>query len=330
MSLPLAVSLGDPAGIGPEAIAKSWERRESHALPPFFVVGEIASVAAVWKGPLAAIASPDEAFAAFPEALPILRVGDGGAVEPGRPTVTGARIALDSLELAVGLTRSGAAAAVVTGPVSKSQLYGIGFVHPGQTEFVAERCGVAASKVAMMLAGPTLRTVPVTTHIALADVPARLSTELIVTRGRTVIRGLRRQFGIERPRIAVAGLNPHAGENGALGREDIEIIAPAVERLRAEEDAEVFGPLPSDTMFHARARAGYDAALCMYHDQALIPLKALHFDEGVNITLGLPIVRTSPDHGTAFDIAGRDVASPEATAAAIALAASCARRMAAA
>jgi 4-hydroxythreonine-4-phosphate dehydrogenase len=328
--LPLVVSLGDPAGIGAEIIAKSWERRESQALPPFFVVGEISSISAVWSGPVAIIASPDEAAAAFAHALPVLRVGDGGCVEPGRPTVAGARIALDSLELAVGLTRSGAAAALVTGPVSKSQLYDIGFVHPGQTEFVAERCGVAASMVAMMLAGPTLRTVPVTTHIPLADVPAKLSTELIVTRGRTVIRGLRRQFGIARPRLAVAGLNPHAGEKGALGREEIELIAPAVERLQAEEDAEVFGPLASDTMFHARARAGYDAALCMYHDQALIPLKALHFDEGVNITLGLPIVRTSPDHGTAFDIAGRNVAAPDATIAAIALAASCARRMAAA
>jgi 4-hydroxythreonine-4-phosphate dehydrogenase len=237
-------------------------------------------------------------------------------------------MALDALELAVGLTRSGAAGAVVTGPVSKARLYDIGFVHPGQTEFVAERCGIAAGMVAMMLAGPTLRTVPVTTHVPLADVPALLSADLIVARGRTVIRGLRRQFGIERPRLAVAGLNPHAGENGALGREEIETIAPAVERLR-EEDAEVFGPLSADTMFHAAARSGYDAALCMYHDQALIPLKALHFDEGVNVTLGLPIVRTAPDHGTAFDIAGRDKADPAAMAAAIALAASCARRMAA-
>jgi 4-hydroxythreonine-4-phosphate dehydrogenase len=326
---PLAVSLGDPAGIGAEIIAKSWERRESRALPPFFVVGEPAAFAAVWQGPLAIIAAPEEAAAAFGDALPILRVGDGEAVEPGRPSVTGARIALDSLEIAVGLTRSGAAAAVVTGPVSKSQLYGIGFVHPGQTEFVAERCGIAPDRVAMMLAGPTLRTVPVTTHVPLAEVASRLSIELIVARGRTTIRGLRRQFGIECPRLAVAGLNPHAGEQGTLGREDIDIVAPAVERLRAEEDADVFGPLASDTMFHARARSGYDAALCMYHDQALIPLKALHFDEGVNITLGLPIVRTSPDHGTAFDIAGKDIASPDATIAAILLAASCARRMAA-
>jgi 4-hydroxythreonine-4-phosphate dehydrogenase len=174
-----------------------------------------------------------------------------------------------------------------------------------------------------------LRTVPVTTHLPLADVPAALSTELIVTKGRTLIRGLRRQFGIGRPRIAVAGLNPHAGEAGALGREDIDLIAPAVERLREEDEADIVGPLAADSMFHERARARFDAALCMYHDQALIPLKALHFDEGVNITLGLPIVRTSPDHGTAFDIAGRSMADPEAMIAAIALAASCATRMAA-
>jgi 4-hydroxythreonine-4-phosphate dehydrogenase len=329
LTLPLAVSLGDPAGIGAEVIAKSWERRESAALPPFFVVGDIAAIRAVWAGPVQAIASPDEAAACFGRALPVLSVGEGAAPVPGRPDAAGARAALDALELAVGLTRSGAAAAVVTGPVSKAQLYAIGFVHKGQTEFVAERCGIAADKVAMMLAGPTLRTVPVTVHLPLADVPAALSAELIVAKARATIRGLRRQFGIARPRLAVAGLNPHAGEEGALGREDIEIVAAAVERLQ-DEDAEVRGPFPADSMFHARARATYDAALCMYHDQALIPLKALHFDEGVNITLGLPIVRTSPDHGTAFDIAGQGRADPAAMTAAIALAASCARRMAAA
>jgi len=330
LTLPLAVSLGDPAGIGAEVIAKSWERRKSAALPPFFVVGEIAAIAAVWNGPVEAIPSPAEAGACFADALPVLRVGDGCSVAPGRPDAAGARSSLDALELAVGLTRSGAAEAIVTGPVSKAQLYGIGFTHPGQTEFVAERCGISTGKVAMMLAGPTLRAVPVTTHLPLADVPAALTTELIVAKGRTVIRGLRRQFGIVRPRLAVAGLNPHAGENGALGREDIDVIVPGVERLRAEDEAEVVGPLAADSMFHARARSRYDAALCMYHDQALIPLKALHFDEGVNITLGLPIVRTSPDHGTAFDIAGRDLADPAAMIAALTLAASCAERMAAA
>ena len=327
MTNALAVALGDPAGIGPEITAKAWERREAEGLSPFFAVGSPEAVAAVWNGPLAVVAGPDEAAACFDRALPVIRVDGGADSAPGRPTLEGARNSLEALELAVGLTRSGAAAALVTGPVSKAQLYAIGFVHPGQTEFVAERCGIASGMVAMMLAGPTLKTVPVTTHIALKDVPELLTTELIVTRGRTVIRGLRRQFGIERPRIAVAGLNPHAGENGALGREEIDVVIPAIERLR-EEDAEIVGPLAADTMFHSRMRATFDAALCLYHDQALVPLKTLHFDEGVNITLGLPIVRTSPDHGTAFALAGQNRAEPGAMIAALAMAASCAQRMA--
>jgi 4-hydroxythreonine-4-phosphate dehydrogenase len=213
---------------------------------------------------------------------------------------------------------------VVTGPVAKHQLYSIGFSHPGQTEFVAERCGVSPGNVAMMLAGPTLRTVPVTTHLPLRDVPAALSAALIEARGRVTLRGLQRNFGIAEPRLAVAGLNPHAGENGALGHEELEVIEPAIAALRAE-GWYVTGPHPADTMFHLSARARFDAALCMYHDQALIPLKALHFEEGVNLTLGLPIVRTAPDHGTAFDIAGQDRADPRAMAAAIRTAASCAR-----
>jgi 4-hydroxythreonine-4-phosphate dehydrogenase len=323
---PLAVALGDPAGVGPEIIAKAWERREVEGLSPFFAVGSPEAVAAVWNGPVAIVAGPDEAAGCFGEALPVIRVEGGGDSAPGRPTLEGARNSLDALELAVGLTRSGAASALVTGPVSKAQLYAIGFTHPGQTEFVAERCGIAADMVAMMLAGPTLRTVPVTTHVALKDVSALVTGELIVSRGRTTIRGLRRLFGIERPRIAVAGLNPHAGENGALGREEIDTVIPAIERLR-EEDAEVTGPHAADAMFHPRMRATYDAALCLYHDQALVPLKTLHFDEGVNVTLGLPIVRTSPDHGTAFAIAGQGIAEPGAMIAALRLAAGCAERI---
>jgi len=256
----------------------------------------------------------------------LIRIDGSGAVTPGVPTIEGARSSLDALELAVGLARSGAASGLVTGPVSKAQLYAIGFTHPGQTEFIAERCGVAGDMVAMMLAGPTLRTVPVTTHIPLKDVPAALTVELIVAKGRTLIRGLRRQFGIERPRIAVAGLNPHAGEDGALGREEIDIVIPAIERLR-EEEAEITGPHAPDAMFHERMRRTYDAALCLYHDQALVPLKTLHFDEGVNMTLGLPIVRTSPDHGTAFAIAGKGLAHPGAMIAALVMAASCAQRI---
>ena len=324
---PLAVALGDPAGIGPEITAKAWERRDSEGLSPFFAVGSPEALRAVWDGPLQVVSGPDEAAICFPGRLPVIRIDAAGQTIPGQPTLEGARNALDALELAVGLTRSGASSGLVTGPVSKAQLYAIGFTHPGQTEFVAERCGIAAEMVAMMLAGPTLRTVPVTTHVALRDVPNLVTTELIVARGRTTVRALKRLFGIERPRLAVAGLNPHAGEGGALGREEIEIVIPAIERLR-EEDAEVSGPHAPDTMFHARMRATYDAALCLYHDQALVPLKTLHFDEGVNITLGLPIVRTSPDHGTAFAIAGKDEALPTAMIAALKLAAGCAQRLA--
>ena len=325
---PLAVSLGDPAGIGPEVIAKSWEARSAESLPRFFAVGDMAAIQAVWNGPVAAVADPNEAAGCFDEALPVITVASFGA-DPGTPDLVGARTALDSLELAVGLARSGAASGVVTGPVSKAQLYAVGFAHPGQTEFVAERCGVAGDLVAMMLAGPTLRVIPVTTHIPLAEVPEALTVERIVSKGRAAIRGLQRQFGIDQPRIAVAGLNPHAGEEGALGREEIEIIAPAIERLR-DEGANVAGPYPPDIMFNDRHRRDYDAALCMYHDQGLIPLKTLHFDEGINVTLGLPIVRTSPDHGTAFDIAGKNLANPGAMIAAIRTAGECARRLASA
>jgi 4-hydroxythreonine-4-phosphate dehydrogenase len=326
---PLAVALGDPAGIGPEITAKAWERRDAEGLPPFFAVGAPEALRAVWDGPLQVVAGPDEAAHCFRERLPVIRIDAAGETLPGQPTLEGARNSLDALELAVGLARSGASSGLVTGPVSKAQLYAVGFTHPGQTEFVAERCGIAAEMVAMMLAGPTLRTVPVTTHVALRDVPDLLTTELIVARGRTTIRALRRLFGIERPRLAVAGLNPHAGEGGALGREEIDMVIPAIERLR-EEEAQVTGPHAADTMFHARMRSTYDAALCLYHDQALVPLKTLHFDEGVNITLGLPIVRTSPDHGTAFDIAGQSRAEPTAMLAALKMAADCARRLAAA
>jgi 4-hydroxythreonine-4-phosphate dehydrogenase len=320
---PLAVSLGDPAGIGPEVVGKCWDYRDRFGLAPFVAIGDPRSLAAVWDGPVATIDDPREADSAFDVGLPILPIASSEADLPGHPSVAGAHCSVDALELAVGLARSGSASAVVTGPVSKQQLYGIGFSHPGQTEFVAERCGVSPSNVAMMLAGPTLRTVPVTTHLPLAEVVDALNSALIEARGRAALRGLQRNFGIADPRLAVSGLNPHAGEGGSLGREEIELIIPAIDALRAE-GWRVTGPHPADTMFHAAARANYDAALCMYHDQALIPLKALHFEDGVNITLGLPIVRTAPDHGTAFDIAGQDRADPRAMAAAIRLAAECA------
>ncbi|HMI40116.1 MAG TPA: 4-hydroxythreonine-4-phosphate dehydrogenase PdxA [Sphingomicrobium sp.] len=323
LSSPLAISLGDPAGIGPEVVAKCWDNRDRFGLQPFVAIGDSRSLAAVWDGPLAIIDDPREADSAFDLGLPLLHISSAEADLPGRPSMAGAHCSLDALELAVGLARSSSAAAVITGPVSKQQLYSIGFAHPGQTEFVAERCGVAPANVAMMLAGPTLRTVPVTTHMPLAEVAGQLSIGLVEARGRAALRGLQRNFGIAEPRLAVAAFNPHAGEGGTLGLEEIEIIEPAIAILR-EEGWRVTGPHPADTMFHQAARARYDAALCIYHDQALIPLKALHFDEGVNITLGLPIVRTSPDHGTAFDIAGEDRADPRAMAAALRMAAECA------
>jgi 4-hydroxythreonine-4-phosphate dehydrogenase len=324
LGAPLAVSLGDPAGVGPEVIAKAWAVRAAHLLPPFFAIGDRRSLEAVWNGPIVQIAHPQDAMRAFDAALPLLQVDDPGEIEPGVPNLAGARCALDSVEMAVGLARSGAAAGLVTGPVAKSQLYAIGFRHPGQTEFVAERCGVAAENVAMMMVGPDLRTVPVTIHRPLAKVAEGLTTELILSRARTVARGLARDFGIVAPRLAVAGLNPHAGEGGTMGREELDVIMPAIAQL-CDEGIDASGPHSPDTLFHVAARAGYDAAICMYHDQALIPLKTLYFDSGVNMTLGLPVLRTSPDHGTAFGIAGQGQANPRAMIAAIALAGQCAR-----
>ena len=317
---PLAVALGDPAGIGPEIAAKAWVERQRLDLPPFFVVGDARSVAEVWGGPIERIDEPAQAHRVFERALPLMQVEDAGEIVPGAPNLEGARCSLDALELAVGLTRSGTARALVTGPVSKAQLYAIGYTHAGQTEFIAERCGVSSENAVMLLAGPSLKVVPVTTHLPLADVPAALSVEMIVAKARVTVRGLQRSFGIDHPHLVFAGLNPHAGENGALGREEIELIMPAIDMLRSE-GINATGPVAADAMFHARARAGYDVAICMYHDQALIPLKTLHFDEGVNMTLGLPIVRTAPDHGTAFGIAGKNIANPGAMIAAICMAA---------
>jgi 4-hydroxythreonine-4-phosphate dehydrogenase len=317
---PLAVALGDPAGVGPEVVAKAWVERNRAHIAPFLAVGDARSIEAVWLGPVERIRDPHEATAVFERALPVMQVEDAGSIAPGSPNLEGARCSLDALELAIGLVRSGPARALVTAPVCKSQLYAIGFTHPGQTEFIAERCGVARENVAMMLAGPSLKVVPVTTHIPLSEVASTITIEMIVTKARATVRGLQRNFGIENPHLVFAGLNPHAGEDGTIGREEIETIIPAIDVLRAE-GINATGPVAADGLFHARARATYDAAICMYHDQALIPLKTLYFDEGVNMTLGLPIVRTSPDHGTAFGIAGKDQANPGAMIAALQLAA---------
>ncbi|WP_184152073.1 4-hydroxythreonine-4-phosphate dehydrogenase PdxA [Sphingobium lignivorans] len=316
---PVAISLGDPAGIGPEVIAKSWEAREAEDLPCFFVVGDAAAVRAVWDGPIRQIHDPADAAQVFGEALPCLQVADAGEIVPGSPSLDGARCAFQSLEAATGLARSESASALVTAPVSKAQLAQVGFTHPGQTEFVAERCGVGRENIVMMLAGPTLRVVPITIHMPYAAVPQALTSSLIRSRALATVRGLRRLFGIEKPRLAMAGLNPHAGEGGLLGDEERTIIEPVLAQLRSE-GVDITGPHAADAMFSARARREYDAALCCYHDQALIPIKALHFDDGVNMTLGLPIVRTSPDHGTAFALAGSGQAHPGAMIAAIRMA----------
>jgi 4-hydroxythreonine-4-phosphate dehydrogenase len=277
--------------------------------------------------PIEPIASLDDAAGIFPRALPVLTTLDG-AWHPGRPDRAGAELALASLAEATKQTVEGQAAGLVTGPIAKSLLAEVGFAYPGQTEFVAAACGVPAEDAVMMLAGPQLRTIPLTVHVALAQVPALLSTELIVRRARIAAAALRRDFGIDNPRIAIAALNPHAGEDGRMGDEDSRIIRPAVEVLAAEGIAAT-GPHPADALFAPHARAGYDVAIAMYHDQALIPLKALDFDSGVNVTLGLPVVRTSPDHGTAFDIAGTGRASPGAMIATIRMAGECAARRAA-
>jgi 4-hydroxythreonine-4-phosphate dehydrogenase len=325
----IAVSLGDPAGVGPELIAEAWVRRNAEQLDPFFVVGgiNVLAAAAAQRGlklPIAPIADPAEASAIFARALPVLASRDG-AYTPGEPDRSGAELALASLTEAARLAADGQACALVTAPIAKARLAEVGFAYPGQTEFVAAACDVPTWEAVMMLAGPQLRTVPLTVHIPLAEVPQRLSAALIERRAWTVAMALSRDFGITRPRLAIAALNPHAGEDGLMGDEEDRIIRPAIAALR-EAGIEATGPYPADALFAPRARETYDAALCMYHDQALIPLKALDFDSGVNVTLGLPMIRTSPDHGTAFGIAGKGLAHPGATIAAIRMAGECAAR----
>jgi 4-hydroxythreonine-4-phosphate dehydrogenase len=319
--------MGDPAGIGGEIALTAWaSARVAH---PFFLLDDPARLAAIpGAPPVEAIASPAEAAAAWPRAVPVLPEPLPAAPVPGRPDPANARAVVAAIERAVALARTGEASAVVTNPINKKALYeGAGFAFPGHTEFLAHLGGV--ERTVMMIAGPSLRVVPVTIHVALRDVPGLLTEALIVETARITAEALARDFGIEAPRLALAGLNPHAGEEGAMGREEIEVIAPAVARLRAE-GIDARGPLPADTMFHAAARARYDAALGMYHDQALIPVKALDFERGVNVTLGLPFIRTSPDHGTAYDIAGKGVADPTSLIEALNLAARlAARRLAA-
>ncbi len=311
---PLALTMGEPAGIGAEITLKAWVERRDHALPPFFLIDDPARIGAMAPGlPMAVIADPAEAPDVFADALPVLPVMLVHPVTAGRPDPRNAPTVISAIDLATDLALDGRVGAMVTNPIAKSVLYEAGFRHPGHTEYIAERCRAVGT---MMLMVPELRVVLVTIHEPLARAIAGLTTDAIVGTARVAAAGLVQDFGLARPRLAIAGLNPHAGENGGIGREDIEIVAPAVARLQAE-GIEARGPVPPDTMFHAAARATYDAAICLYHDQGLIPLKTLDFDRGVNVTLGLPIVRTSPDHGTAFDIAGKGVARADSLIAAI-------------
>lgn len=318
----LAVSLGDPAGVGPEITVKAWQALRETG-PAFMVVGDYDAVcAASGAGSTIArrIGAPEDAARVFPEAIPVLDVPLQSRVVAGQPSASYAGPVIRWIETAVGLALSGAATGVVTAPIAKAPLYEAGFAFPGHTEFLAKLCaGVAHDGPrgpVMMLAAGDLRTVLVTVHEAIADVPQKLSIETIVTTGVVTAQALRRDFGIARPRLALAALNPHAGEAGALGREEISIIGPAARALR-DLGVDCTDPKPADTLFHAEARARYDAVICMYHDQALIPVKMLDFWSGVNVTLGLPIVRTSPDHGAAFDIAGRGLARADSMIAAI-------------
>ena len=316
---PLALTMGDPAGIGGELTLCAWQALHRDG-PLFVALDDPRRLAQLSTDvPIVEIATADAANDVFATALPVLPINLAVAAHPGRPDKANARAVIASIERAAALCVSGAAGGMVTNPINKAALYDAGFAYPGHTEFLAELTGARGRQI-MMLASPALRVVPVTVHASLRDSIAMLTTDAIVAAAHTTAAALRRDFGIAHPRLAIAGLNPHAGEQGALGDEETTIIGPAVAALHAA-GLDVSGPWPPDTMFTATARTRYDAAICMYHDQALIPLKTLDMDHGVNVTLGLPIVRTSPDHGTAYDIAGKGIANPASLIAAIQLAA---------
>lgn len=324
--LPLALTQGDPSGIGPELALKAWLARAERNLPPFFVLADPALLSRTAHAldldvPLREI-EPRGANEVFPQALPVAPLGLEALGVPGAPDPADAPATIASIERAVALVADGDARALVTSPIAKNVLYAAGFEHPGHTEFLAalaKRHYGRDFRSVMMLWAEELAVVPATIHVALREVPHLLTKELLVETGRIVAADLATRFGVVAPRLAFAGLNPHAGEGGAMGREEIDTIAPAIAELRAR-GIDASGPHPADTMFHAAARACYDVAICPTHDQALIPIKTLAFDRGVNVTLGLPFVRTSPDHGTAFDIAGKGVADPASLIEAIRLA----------
>lgn len=327
-ALPLAVTIGEPSGVGPDIILALYRDREVLGVPPFVLLADPAMLASRAERlgiaiEIAPVAQAAEAPDRFAEALPVLPLVNAQGDRPGEIDPADAFGTIEAIDRAVRLTLDGQTHAVVTSPIDKKALYDAGFAHPGHTEYLAELCGTLTETTltpVMLLTGPELSCVPVTIHVPLAEVPSRLTSDLIVETGRIVARDLQARFGFERPRLALSGLNPHAGERGAIGTEDRDVIAPAVAQLRLD-GIEASGPHPADTMFHAAARASYDVALCMYHDQALIPAKTLAFDETVNVTLGLPLIRTSPDHGTASDIAGTGRARPDSFLAALRLAA---------
>ncbi|MEQ1710441.1 MAG: 4-hydroxythreonine-4-phosphate dehydrogenase PdxA [Hyphomicrobium sp.] len=334
---PLALTMGDPAGIGPEITLRAWLARTTRTIPPFAVFADPADIERRAAGlgiavETAIVASPVDAMTVFDTRLPIIAVPLAEPSRAGKPSHSNASAIIASIDRSVAAVAASDASAIVTCPIAKSVLYGAGFQHPGHTEYLAHLArlhwGGDEPRPVMMLAGGGLRVVPLTIHVPLQDVPRLVTTDLVVQTCLILAAALRADFGIPAPRIAVAGLNPHAGEGGAIGREDADVIAPAVSRLTAM-GLDISGPHPADTMFHAAARGRYDAAVAMYHDQALIPIKTLAFDTGVNVTLGLPFVRTSPDHGTAFDIATKGVASAESLIAALQMAADMCRHRAA-
>jgi 4-hydroxythreonine-4-phosphate dehydrogenase len=324
--LPLALTIGDPSGVGPEIAADAWRLRKQAGVPPFYLLADAEQVVArcktIGKPVPVEVTNPGAAVGIFERALPVVALSRSLSERPGQPEVGNAGGVIEAIDRAVADVREGLAAALVTNPIAKKTLYEAGFRYPGHTEYLGHLAGQMTGETAtpiMMIAGPELRTIPVTIHIPLSEVPRRLTTEMILTAARITAWDLEKRFGIANPRLALAGLNPHAGEGGSIGKEDEEIVSPAIKALR-REGIDAVGPLPADTMFHAAARRKYDAALCMYHDQALIPAKTLGFDDAVNVTLGLPFIRTSPDHGTAFDIAGKGIARPDSLIAALKLA----------
>ncbi|MEE2969933.1 MAG: 4-hydroxythreonine-4-phosphate dehydrogenase PdxA [Pseudomonadota bacterium] len=332
--LPLAVTMGEPAGVGGEISLMAWRGRDKtqdRPMPPFFMLDDPGRLAALadrigFDAPVREISAPEDAWDVFRDALPVLPVKLPAEVEPGTLNPANGAAVIQSIDRAVELVYDGRASAVVTNPIHKAALYAAGFKHPGHTEYLAELAGIDTAPI-MLLACPQLRVVPVTIHLALAEAIIALKTEDIIHAGRVTAATLTSDFGIDRPRLVVSGLNPHAGEAGHMGDEEIRIIAPAVKQLKSD-GMDVRGPAAADTMFHERARATYDAAICMYHDQALIPIKTIDFDGGVNVTAGLPFIRASPDHGTALDIAGAGTANPDSLIAALRLADDMARRRA--